>query len=412
MILYAIGYRPITTSLPQAVGVLLVRAIPSKATVSVNGTIYGILPRSIPNLVPGIVDVKITKQGYQDWEKHLEIKPMQATEARTIQLIPINPDQDTIAEHISFFAVSPDNSTIALMHTDGTLSLTDAAGKLSTPALQIAGQISSIAWSPDSNYLALTNKSKLVTLIQFTNQTIQKVPTTASIPTQQDQWDPAQNHALVGINSLHQLVRYSIDQQTAEPIAESVQVFSFLNNQPLYQRIDNSIAQQGKQLIDSNKRVVQIIPSSHGEVALLFEGGEIALLDKNNSLHTISSSALSASWSPDGLILLIQTAQEELSLYNVSNDRIKTIPKNELHLLVRLSKPIMNPQWHTDSQHVFYQTDNQLIFSEIDPRDHSINGIISTAPSTVVAIAKDSESILGTISNTLTRTWLVTKEDR
>jgi hypothetical protein len=83
VILYAMGYRLASSTIdPIPVGVLLVETKPRRATLEVDGKIIGETPRSISNLPPGEVRVRVSKAGYIPWEKMITIEPGMVTETR------------------------------------------------------------------------------------------------------------------------------------------------------------------------------------------------------------------------------------------------------------------------------------------------------------------------------------------
>ncbi|HSX24493.1 MAG TPA: PEGA domain-containing protein [Candidatus Andersenbacteria bacterium] len=418
IILYAVGYRPITTTTPQPVGVLIVNSFPRKATVSVNGTTYGSTPRSIPDLIPGIADVQVIKDGYQSWTKKLEIRPIQATDARAIKLLPTHPDQDIISADAATFSISPDTSTIAIATSSNEVFITDSNGKFKTNSISFTSTIESLLWSPDSTYIIATTARSEHSILHFSNQSLEKIPNSLPSDLQQMNWDTSHMHTLLGITNKHELFQYDVTQQTSIILNSSINNYVEANSQLIIQKTDNTVSKSDS-TIDVKKRILSFISSSSGDLAMILDSGELQVLQKDNTILPIADHALSASWSPDGAMLVIQTSDNEIDIYNVNNNQIRTIPFHELHLLTRLSKPIQSPQWFPDNAHILYESDGNIICSEIDLRDHAVTNTINPAPeldSEIVSISKDGTYIIyinkTSSSMNLVRTWLVTKEDR
>ncbi|OGY36938.1 MAG: hypothetical protein A3E36_04595 [Candidatus Andersenbacteria bacterium RIFCSPHIGHO2_12_FULL_45_11b] len=418
IVLYAIGYRPVTTTTPQPVGVAIVQTFPRKANVSINGTQYGATPRSIPNLLPGLVTIQVTKDGYQSWEKKLEIKPIQATDARAIKLIPNTPDQDIISADVSLYSASPDSSTIAIATSSNEIFLTDANGKFKTNRIAFKSTITSLLWSPDSVRLFVTTKKSGNAILHFSNQTIEKIPNALPADFQNAAWSASAANTLLASNEKHQLIQYDIEQQTSEVLVTDINNFTLLNGQIVVQKTDNTIILSDS-TINVHNIATSFIASSSGDMAIMLDSGELQVLQKDGSILPIAKHALSASWSPDGIMLLVQTSQNELNIYNIGNSLTKNIPQRELHLLTRLSTPIKHAQWLPDNAHIVYETEGNIICSEIDPRDHAITNIITVTPQNnpnLFWTAKDGTSIVhiqkDKDTTNLVRTWLVTKEDR
>ena len=68
----------------------------------------------IENLLPKKYDVSIKKEGYQDWEKNLEVKENLVTEAKNIVLIPKNLNFQVLAEGIKNSFLAPDERKMIL----------------------------------------------------------------------------------------------------------------------------------------------------------------------------------------------------------------------------------------------------------------------------------------------------------
>jgi hypothetical protein len=76
----------------------------------------------IENLLPKKYKIEIKKPGFALWEKTLEIKEKEVTEAKNIVLFPENPDFSILAEKIKQFWTSPDQSKIILLEEDKSSS--------------------------------------------------------------------------------------------------------------------------------------------------------------------------------------------------------------------------------------------------------------------------------------------------
>ncbi len=68
----------------------------------------------IENLLPKTYNIQIKKEGYISWEKTLEIKEKQVTEAKNIVLIPENPGFAVLSKEVKDFFFSPDGKKIIL----------------------------------------------------------------------------------------------------------------------------------------------------------------------------------------------------------------------------------------------------------------------------------------------------------
>lgn len=417
IILYAIGYRPITTVTPQSVGVALISTIPRGADISVNGAMYGTTPRSVPNLLPGIADIGVSKNGYQSWNKKLEIKPIQATDARSIKLIPSSPDVELITNDVAIYSVSPDSGAIAVVTPKHLLYVTDANGKFTTNVIPVPSDTTTLRWSDNSSHLLVSGKKSSITIIRFANQKIENITRITPTYLNYAVWSPNATR-ITGISKTNQLQEYDITTGTVTILAPSINAFAYSSGKLVYQNTDNSLV-IGSESIDINEKILKLIPSKTRQLAMIVSSGDLITLNNDLATTTIAHHVLSALWSHDGLLLLVQTSPNEVNIYNAGNERLKNLPIHELHLITRLSTPILNSQWLFDNTHFMYEADGHVIMSEIDTRDHVITSAITALQKKSLVsywIAPDGKSIINMKSldatTTLVRTWLVTKEDR
>ncbi|MEO6077229.1 MAG: PEGA domain-containing protein, partial [Candidatus Andersenbacteria bacterium] len=344
IILYAIGYRSVTTTIPQPVGVVVVNAFPKKSTATVNGTDYGTVPRSIPNLLPGMVDIAVAKDGYQSWQKKLEIKPMQATDARAIRLIPTTPDTDVISSNTTLFSVSNDATTIAIATSKNEVFITDQNGKFKTNSIPLKSAITHIAWSSDSTHILVETKNSGFAVLEFSNQAISKLPFTLPATDTHVTWDPASSTQLIALTKNRELIRYNTVTHESKVEQENVNNYTFTGNQLIFQKIDNTLTRKNNK-VELPGRATLLVSSGAEDILAIVDSGELVLVDKNNVVTSIAPHAITATFSPDGSFILFQPSNNELDIYNINNDHVRAIPIRESHVLTRLIQPITGPTW-------------------------------------------------------------------
>lgn len=425
VILYAIGYRPQTSSpIPRSVGVILADASPNGAQVAVNNVPLGTLPRSIPNIEPGTVRVEISKEGYKSWEKQLEVKSTQATDIRSVHLLPSTFDTDIIANNSTQFESSPNNLLIAVTSNKNTLAIYDDNGALIIPEEKLSSRPTTISWSPDSSHILVTFPKNIHQVFSIANESLTKVPSKNLTGFTTIHWSPIAANAIYALDKNRSLVLYTISTENLEMISKEINIFTIASRTLYYQTFKNELGEMQlrskdtRTLIEDTAHAIKkVTATGDGLLAFLFANGELAIRATNGEQTTVSTLTEDMSWSPDGQLLLVQTSPTELSLYNVKNERLFSLPLKELHLITRLTQPITNARWFSDSLHIVYESNDALLFSETDTRDHPISQPIDTAkaPGHLV-FGDESKSIFYMQKNNkemhLVKTWLVTKEDR
>lgn len=425
VILYAIGYRPqISSPIPRPVGVILADAAPRRATITVNETSYGTLPRSVSNIEPGIVTVQIQKEGYISWQKQLDIKPTQATDIRSVQLLPLIPDTEVIAPDATTFAIAPNNSLTAITQANNQLLFLDESSSPVFPAEKLLGKPLELLWSPDGAYLLVTLPKNTYQLFHVNETTLSKVATKELAGMTQLRWSPISATTLYGMDKNKAVVSYNIATEIKTIVVRNVNAYELTSRTMYYQTFQNELLGMQLRSLDSRtllddteKAIKEISANASGSLALLFSDGELRIQKQNGDTLQVSSHGEHMSWSPDGQLLLVQTSPTELNIYNVENERLFAIPLHELQLITRLSQPISNTRWFPDGLHILYESNGTLFFSEIDTRDHAISLPVDTIhSSSPVTTGEQSKNIMylkqeGT-SSKLVRTWLLTEEDR
>jgi WD40 repeat protein len=116
------------------------------------------------NLLPRKYKFEIKKTGYQPWEKNLEIKEKEVTEARNITLFPQKVNFGVEEKNISSILSSPDGKKIALRQTDEAgwnLKLYDMAQSVT---IRLAGQSNFAAKNPVFNNWEWDSAGKILNI--------------------------------------------------------------------------------------------------------------------------------------------------------------------------------------------------------------------------------------------------------
>ena len=98
-ILYALGYifNPAGRELFKA-GLISITTYPKSATVFIGGKRYSKrTPATIRDLLPGIYPVRITRKGYEPWEKEIKVEPEKAAHLDPVVLLPKRPEEEVIS---------------------------------------------------------------------------------------------------------------------------------------------------------------------------------------------------------------------------------------------------------------------------------------------------------------------------
>lgn len=380
IVLYAMGYRMGASPVdPLPLGVLLIETTPRRAQLVVNDIQHGETPRSVSGLIPGDARISITKEGYQEWQKTIRIEPSLLSEFRDIRLFPSDIKKTTIATEVTSFSLSPNRTLVAVLTVDKKLVVVDEEGQLINNPVQLTALPSELLWSPDSTSLLVLYKKGAGHIIVVADADQQPIFQKTLTGIKQAVWDPRVPGRLLLLTTAGELKAYSHVNNSTYQISKGVETFA-TSSKMIYavdaNGILNTYTFSGEPtgvvnfnmpspieelfITPANKRVVQTADKT---LYLVPDAGEPL---------KVAEHVLSTGWSPDGQLLYVQPESNELYVYNAGVDRLPWLPIKELQLVVRLSRPIVNPQWFAGGRHLIYQTNDEVMISEVDTRDHAL----------------------------------------
>lgn len=384
IIFYSIGYQfSAHTVDPVPVGVVSVETMPRRADVYVNSRLIGKTPRAVPNLLAGTADVSVKKDGYIPWEKRVPVEPGLVTDVTKVRLFPAKPARTTIVPEVNLFVLSPNRQLLAVVSDTQTLTIVDEAGQPVVPTWQLTQPVQQLVWSPNNASILLKYRTGTWAVIDATgaSQVIKPLPLLRSA--KQVVWDPRVTDRLLIQTAGNILQAYNVTSGSSSVLARDVVTFAPSARMIYVAHSTGTITEhtlQGTQTaalpIKTDKPVQQLFVTPGGQIALQQADGSVGLI-KDRELVTIASSAVTVSWSPNELLLLVQTEPAALYVYNVGDER-STLPLNQLQLITRLSRPMNQVAWFAGGEHVVYQVDDEIVISEIDVRDHPITYSVDT----------------------------------
>ncbi len=377
VIFYALGYRAGFQEklTPQPVGVLSIETFPTRADVQVNGQIIGRSPEIVSGLMPGTVDVTVTKTGYQTWHKRLTIEPGRATEARDIILFPTNLTSTDLATNVTLFSLSPNRNLLVYANQAHQVSVIDQSGQEIISPLDVPGQIKSLLWSPDDLYVlvGLTSGKQYLLTIESTPALIQQ-----DLPDNLDKitWDPHATGRAFWQSNTGSLYAFQVSNQVNAELQTDITSFATSNRYLYIVTPDNQLSAltlQGEstslQIPSLPGQIKELHATPGGYLTIKLDNGSLWIWTGTKNWQKIVDQVQTFSWSPDEQLLLIAPDSYSLYVYNFDAERTG-IAMQELSLITRLTHTIYNPQWFAGSRHLIYQIEDEIWVTEIDTRDY------------------------------------------
>jgi WD40 repeat protein len=380
VVLYAMGYRVGTTTVdPLPVGLIQIETLPRRATVAVNGLTIGDTPRTITNIQPGNVRVRVTRDGYAPWEKTVPVEATLVTELRDIRLFPESLTPTPLLSGVATFTLSPNREFIAAVTSDRQFTIIDVDGKVMLPKIRLPQAPLEVLWSPDSSSVLLTYRSAAgqIVFLAETRSTPRSISALRGI--ERVVWDPRVPGRLLFTDTTGTLRAYNQSNGSLITLASEVTAFAPSSRQIITAHPDNILAYRTLQgeiseeySLDLPSPIVELMVTPVGYSAFRTRDNSLYLLAGKSTPKKVTESVYSAGWSPDGEILYVQTGANELQVYNVGAEGLSWLPLEEMRLVVRLSRPITHPQWFAGNRHLIYQVEDEILITEIDTRDHPV----------------------------------------
>lgn len=340
----------------------------------------------ISHLAPGEYEVKIEKEGYYPWSKHLTVEPQLVTETRNIFLVPSTTVLQTIEENVSDIIFSASNAMIAYIKDDG-IAILDVSSPKIIPLVNEKGEkIGKARFGANENYLIiesfLKNKVRKYLFDIQSRQTteIQEEDEERFVKIRQYPENQPRILALSSANTLYWIDLRSQNEKMV--VATNISNFELFGDRILYATTAPTVFYE-KNLVSGktdqlNQTPVeffdfssQILRSSGGFTAFINNKKQLYLYANGEKVFKkIGDNVQYASFSDDNKKLMWQN-KNEIYVYYLKDIAVQPRKKEgETELITRFSGPIGAMSWFSyDNEHIFFVADGMLKLTELDGRD-------------------------------------------
>lgn len=410
-VLYSLGWR-VDWKEGRAikVGLLYLQISPRGSEIYLNGKLSdktNIIFNSatIGNLLPGKYLVEVKRDGYYPWQKTLEIKEKEATEAKNILLIPQDPGFSTLTKGVKDFYFSPDGKKIILKDLPGPQddkaagrSITEAwalklfdtknniksrlVGEKSKPLIG-NNELMNLKFSSDSKTLLLeiaNNEQLEYYLLDISEDPAILTPLDfldTSLDFNNTYFNPRNPKRLLTLSGGNLLEIDFEKKEVSQQLAGNVVSFSIHNDNLYY--IDSTGFVFRINLMFETKDKISKDPfpvkeetgyaiNGVNSFAALLEGKDLYAFDSDGSFKKISSSADGFSFSSDGKKMAFWGNNELWVLYLDKKNDQPIQKKGDLVFLTRFSEGISDVFWLNNSYLVFNEN-SKIKVAETDDRD-------------------------------------------
>jgi len=387
-------------------GMLIIQYHPKDVQVWVNDKLYqsseGV--SKINNLIPKDYTIRISRLGYQTWEKRLTVKSKLVTWANNVRLFPEEPTVKNLTlANLAKVSFSPNEKNAAYIDKNGFLSIVDLNNTnlnliINQSDLNGYNITDLVSWSPDNKkliFLAKKSKGTHYFLVTLTNTNVLsinnkllitdltpklKIDSTIIHP-QSIQWFNQSGLLIKDKETVYKLdISKSLIKNSVLPevIIKDVLNLKISGNKVYFIQKEKETSLlvlkigtfkmiTGNLNIESSIELPEIIDSNYK--IMISEDDQLALLDnKNDNLfiindgkpNLIAKDVQNAEWSQDSKKIAWQN-EHEIWLYLLDEKR------NEL--LTRYAEIIKKVIWYPDSAHLIFRAGDKVKIIECDQRD-------------------------------------------
>ena len=401
--LYSQGYRiDFAGGRIAQTGAFYFKVAPTRADILVDGTfvkktdfLFG--SGFTKNFFPDNYFLEVTKEGYHSWQKILQVKEQQVTEAKSILLFKKDPAFQKLADKIERFWISPNMQYALLQQRESKafwqlhlLNLETGGKEPLEGLISTKDEIIDIQWARDSRrFLLLTlHKEQLALEVRSISANVPCFKTPCSLEYLGEnigniQFFPAKEDQILFTRFLNTTqvlfeAEYS-EEDLATPIANNVVAFTTLGNHVFW--LDTAGILRKKDLsTNSDAQIFQesvFLPIQETAYELLIAGDTILIkeditlfLHKENTAlrREVLSPVFEVAVNSDGNKVALQNQSELWILFLKEETEQPQHKAGELILLTRFSKSPQQLSW-VDSSYLLFGSGEIIRSVEIDNRD-------------------------------------------
>ncbi len=382
---YALGYRfDFQNKRVTRIGIIYLESRPKGATIFLNGKkIKEKTPTTIKRLFPKTYWVRIEKEGFHPWEKHLIVLPNQNTLVSGIILFPQDLQSKKLEnfQNIKFVVFSPSGKYLAIGFTNNKIALREINDNKNeiidlNESLNQRRDLVSMTWANyDENILFVALKNKGGTSVLAYKIKEKKW---LSFPEYINNFSQINSHPqnanLFYLNKGGEIVLWNINTGSSKILFKNAKKFLVTKSNIFVIQNDNGEKSRllKTNLLGQNKEIVsQDFPSGDSEFFAYNDNAVIinektAYLVKEKSLQKILDNINGIVWSNDANKFLLYN-DHELWIYFL--DRNPYDNQNP-ELILSSTTEIKYPHWQKDNNYIFVLHQDVLKSLELDGRNH------------------------------------------
>ncbi len=375
------------------------REQPSKSLDIINNSL------TLNGLKPGTYRVRAEMDGYQEWEKEVEVHSGLSSEFWNVVLAPDNlqPKRFDSLSGMDRFFPSPSGQNIAAVRKNGdAFELWTIDGQRDKSTLLYSAENmafpeksnENIEWGSGEDFVLCPilrgdKKDYLIADAKNDSPALFISDLSGLDNISRARWSPKDKNVVYFLSGRDDrkssgLYRLDLGTKKTDLILDGIVTYNFSSGD-LYFLKDNNV------LFVSNldgQNAVQLVsnPVTEGYVDLesrliAYDKNRQALITADGALFVhnngeedtvkkLSDNVKSVQFSDDGKKMLFWNENEVDVLFLRKWDVQPVRAENEIQQISRFSSPIDNVFWYRDYEHIFFESEGKVKLIELDPRDH------------------------------------------
>lgn len=352
-------------------GIMAVRVTPANADIFLNGQLKRQNQGDMRFLIPGEYQIKITKTGYSDWNKRLNVKAEQVTWASpafgSIYLFFKNPPIQNLAREVLDFYSQNGNFIYLTKDALTASSLNNPDNRLVYPLPANVNKIA--AWDDSGKNFALINSAATSSaqILLIFNKISGRLTDISSLFAGLPKIQFGQNGQLYALSN-NTLYLVNLQNKTKIAVFNDVKSFYFQGDMLYYiqQTGKNYGLFVGQSPFSQNQLLLAGLPDfDSGNLFVTFEKEIFLLADgklysASSAMRQLSDNISGFSFDPSGSLLSV-IHSGELDFYDPLT--------GNLNFVTRSSEALTNPKILSSIGNAFFFQGQKLMAIELDARD-------------------------------------------
>jgi len=391
LVLYTSGFRyDFEYKRIVETGSLVIKSYPQNADVYINEEKYPeTSPCIINTILPGKINLLISKEGYYDWAKTIDINPRVTTFEENIRLFAKSEPINIIQDNITKYWFNEKQDKFAYLNKDNQLRIFNTLNKKDTLIANFDKKtLHDFKWSIHDDQFVFGRKDKTsIEYFVIDANSLDRIIPLSSITTlelQNIQWDPVDKNSLYALSNeelyripyLIKTIRLISSGKIKQYLVEDKRIILIQETEKKNLLLSWTTAKDQNTIhllpfVNVTKNSIIVNTNSHRIGLYNQDASELMIIDPSIQNSDTENTVISISnvdkfyWTKDGQKLIYT---DKFGLYIQSfNTPITIIPIQKYNkLIIKYSYPIKEIELSDNEAHIFYIVGNSLKVAELE----------------------------------------------